>query len=248
MPAEFWWFLSLLFFPWTYSPNHRLFNDLKTQFPIYFLQKLNRAISHRVSRRKFLSKRLRTNQIANYFALCPAKLYFSTAFIFPADKRDIFFVSGNFRFCRSSGDKRNRHKMDQGQGLIETTYAAIITECLNLWRHWGWTSLIMTSLKPGLLVAWILPKFITLWRRSNRIRLFMTSLWILLCNPVKVMARSLDEIDLGALSDPAGIFDLVEQIGSGTYGQVFKGTHVKTGQLAAIKVFFTSPTCSSWCH
>jgi len=50
------------------------------------------------------------------------------------------------------------------------------------------------------------------------------------------MARSLDEIDLGALSDPAGIFDLVEQIGSGTYGQVFKGTHVKTGQLAAIKV------------
>ena len=50
------------------------------------------------------------------------------------------------------------------------------------------------------------------------------------------MARSLDEIDLSALSDPAGIFDLVEQIGSGTYGQVFKGTHVKTGQLAAIKV------------
>ena len=37
-----------------------------------------------------------------------------------------------------------------------------------------------------------------------------------------VMARSLDEIDLSSLSDPAGIFDLVEQIGSGTYGQVFK--------------------------
>ena len=52
----------------------------------------------------------------------------------------------------------------------------------------------------------------------------------------QVTARSLDEIDLGALADPAGIFDLVEQIGSGTYGQVFKGTHVKTGQLAAIKV------------
>ena len=58
------------------------------------------------------------------------------------------------------------------------------------------------------------------------------------------MARSLDEIDLGALSDPAGIFDLVEQIGSGTYGQVFKGTHVKTGQLAAIKVIITSSKLS----
>ena len=36
------------------------------------------------------------------------------------------------------------------------------------------------------------------------------------------MARSLDEIDLSSLSDPAGIFDLVEQIGSGTYGQVLE--------------------------
>ena len=41
-----------------------------------------------------------------------------------------------------------------------------------------------------------------------------------------VMARSLDEIDLGNMSDPAGIFDLVEQIGSGTYGQVFKVSRV----------------------
>uniref|UniRef100_A0A4W5NIK4 non-specific serine/threonine protein kinase n=1 Tax=Hucho hucho TaxID=62062 RepID=A0A4W5NIK4_9TELE len=36
--------------------------------------------------------------------------------------------------------------------------------------------------------------------------------------------------------DPAGIFDLVEVVGNGTYGQVYKGRHVKTGQLAAIKV------------
>ncbi|XP_056289578.1 TRAF2 and NCK interacting kinase b isoform X11 [Pseudoliparis swirei] len=49
-------------------------------------------------------------------------------------------------------------------------------------------------------------------------------------------ARSLDEIDLSALRDPAGIFELVELVGNGTYGQVFKGRHVKTGQLAAIKV------------
>eukprot|EP00064_Thunnus_orientalis_P002120 superscaffoldBa00000147_g2127 len=48
--------------------------------------------------------------------------------------------------------------------------------------------------------------------------------------------RSLDDIDLAALRDPAGIFELVEVVGNGTYGQVYKGRHVKTGQLAAIKV------------
>ena len=36
--------------------------------------------------------------------------------------------------------------------------------------------------------------------------------------------------------DPAGIFELVEVVGNGTYGQVYKGHHVKTGQLAAIKL------------
>uniref|UniRef100_A0A8C6TTR7 non-specific serine/threonine protein kinase n=1 Tax=Neogobius melanostomus TaxID=47308 RepID=A0A8C6TTR7_9GOBI len=49
-------------------------------------------------------------------------------------------------------------------------------------------------------------------------------------------AKSLGEIDLAALRDPAGIFELVEVVGNGTYGQVYKGRHVKTGQLAAIKV------------
>ncbi|XP_071838499.1 serine/threonine-protein kinase mig-15-like isoform X2 [Apostichopus japonicus] len=48
--------------------------------------------------------------------------------------------------------------------------------------------------------------------------------------------RSLDDIDLSTLRDPAGIFDLMEVVGNGTYGQVYKGRHVKTGQLAAIKV------------
>uniref|UniRef100_A0A803SSD8 non-specific serine/threonine protein kinase n=1 Tax=Anolis carolinensis TaxID=28377 RepID=A0A803SSD8_ANOCA len=42
--------------------------------------------------------------------------------------------------------------------------------------------------------------------------------------------------ELGYLRDPAGIFELVEVVGNGTYGQVYKGRHVKTGQLAAIKV------------
>uniref|UniRef100_A0A4W5N0Z5 non-specific serine/threonine protein kinase n=1 Tax=Hucho hucho TaxID=62062 RepID=A0A4W5N0Z5_9TELE len=49
-------------------------------------------------------------------------------------------------------------------------------------------------------------------------------------------AKSLVEIDLASLRDPAGIFELVEVVGNGTYGQVYKGRHVKTGQLAAIKV------------
>uniref|UniRef100_A0A2K6GQK5 non-specific serine/threonine protein kinase n=1 Tax=Propithecus coquereli TaxID=379532 RepID=A0A2K6GQK5_PROCO len=43
-------------------------------------------------------------------------------------------------------------------------------------------------------------------------------------------------ISLLPLKDPAGIFELVEVVGNGTYGQVYKGRHVKTGQLAAIKV------------
>ncbi|XP_066437865.1 nik-related protein kinase [Eleutherodactylus coqui] len=48
--------------------------------------------------------------------------------------------------------------------------------------------------------------------------------------------KSLDYIDLASLRDPAGIFELVEVVGNGTYGQVYKGRHVKTGQLAAIKL------------
>uniref|UniRef100_A0A2K6TWI4 non-specific serine/threonine protein kinase n=1 Tax=Saimiri boliviensis boliviensis TaxID=39432 RepID=A0A2K6TWI4_SAIBB len=45
-----------------------------------------------------------------------------------------------------------------------------------------------------------------------------------------------DNPSLLPLQDPAGIFELVEVVGNGTYGQVYKGRHVKTGQLAAIKV------------
>uniref|UniRef100_A0A6G1SBW4 non-specific serine/threonine protein kinase n=1 Tax=Aceria tosichella TaxID=561515 RepID=A0A6G1SBW4_9ACAR len=50
------------------------------------------------------------------------------------------------------------------------------------------------------------------------------------------MASALAEIDLNSLSDPSGIFELVEVVGSGTYGQVWKGRHTRTGQLAAIKI------------
>ncbi len=55
-------------------------------------------------------------------------------------------------------------------------------------------------------------------------------------NPLPPGSTPLDDIDLAALKDPAGIFDLIEVVGNGTYGQVYKGRHTKTGQLAAIKV------------
>lgn len=38
------------------------------------------------------------------------------------------------------------------------------------------------------------------------------------------------------LRDPSGIFALIEVVGKGTYGNVYKGRHTRTGQLAAIKV------------
>ena len=41
---------------------------------------------------------------------------------------------------------------------------------------------------------------------------------------------ALDDIDLASLKDPAGIFDLIEVVGNGTYGQVYKGRHTKTGK------------------
>ncbi|KAK7828471.1 hypothetical protein U0070_008980 [Myodes glareolus] len=37
-------------------------------------------------------------------------------------------------------------------------------------------------------------------------------------------AKSLVDIDLSSLRDPAGIFELVEVVGNGTYGQVYKSS------------------------
>jgi serine/threonine protein kinase len=54
--------------------------------------------------------------------------------------------------------------------------------------------------------------------------------------PSSIVNVALDDIDLSTLKDPAGIFELIEVVGNGTYGQVYKGRHTKTAQLAAIKV------------
>ncbi|PFX26822.1 Traf2 and NCK-interacting protein kinase [Stylophora pistillata] len=61
------------------------------------------------------------------------------------------------------------------------------------------------------------------------------------------MAYGLDDIDLAALKDPAGIFDLVEVVGNGTYGQVHKGRHKRTGQLAAIKIMDVTELVMEFC-
>uniref|UniRef100_A0A671RGD4 non-specific serine/threonine protein kinase n=1 Tax=Sinocyclocheilus anshuiensis TaxID=1608454 RepID=A0A671RGD4_9TELE len=58
---------------------------------------------------------------------------------------------------------------------------------------------------------------------------------------------SLSNIDLASLRDPAGIFELIEVVGNGTYGQVYKGRHVKTGQLAAIKVMDVTELVMEYC-
>ena len=50
-----------------------------------------------------------------------------------------------------------------------------------------------------------------------------------------------DDIDLNALKDPTGIHKLIEVIGKGTYGEVYKGLNQRTGQLAAIKLMNVTP-------
>ncbi|KAM9741828.1 mitogen-activated protein kinase kinase kinase kinase 4-like isoform 2-T2 [Menidia menidia] len=84
------------------------------------------------------------------------------------------------------------------------------------------------------------PLLCTIRGESPTVHVLCTNIY-LLAKSLTAMSRenttrSLDSIDLAALRDPAGIFELVEVVGNGTYGQVYKGRHVKTGQLAAIKV------------
>ncbi|KAI0214590.1 hypothetical protein LSAT2_000276 [Lamellibrachia satsuma] len=50
---------------------------------------------------------------------------------------------------------------------------------------------------------------------------------------------SLDDIDLASLRDPAGIFDLIEVVGNGTYGQVYKPS-------LSFLAHFGGHRCPSW--
>jgi len=50
------------------------------------------------------------------------------------------------------------------------------------------------------------------------------------------MGAQLDDIDLAQLQDPTGVFQPIQVVGNGTYGQVWKGCHANTVQLAAIKI------------
>ncbi|VDP92288.1 unnamed protein product [Echinostoma caproni] len=56
------------------------------------------------------------------------------------------------------------------------------------------------------------------------------------CFDSEMANNSLEITNLDNLSDPSGIFSLIEVVGKGTYGNVYKGRHVRTSQLAAIKV------------
>ncbi|KAI9525788.1 hypothetical protein NQZ68_002336 [Dissostichus eleginoides] len=47
-------------------------------------------------------------------------------------------------------------------------------------------------------------------------------------------AKSLVDIDLASLRDPAGIFELVEVVGNGTYGQVYKLLHKRSSPSSAL--------------
>jgi serine/threonine protein kinase len=58
---------------------------------------------------------------------------------------------------------------------------------------------------------------------------------------------ALDDIDLASLKDPAGIFDLMEVVGNGTYGQVYKGRHTKTGKTTNYKLYIAKKsTFTTW--
>ncbi|KAI6205165.1 Protein kinase domain-containing protein [Aphelenchoides besseyi] len=49
-------------------------------------------------------------------------------------------------------------------------------------------------------------------------------------------AADLDITNLNKLQDPTGLFNLIEVVGNGTYGQVYKALHRHTSQMTAIKI------------
>lgn len=47
--------------------------------------------------------------------------------------------------------------------------------------------------------------------------------------------------DLNSLTDPSGVFELIETVGSGTYGDVYKAKDVQSGRVAAVKIIKLEP-------
>lgn len=47
--------------------------------------------------------------------------------------------------------------------------------------------------------------------------------------------------DLNSLSDPSGVFELIETVGSGTYGDVYKAKDIQSGRVAAVKIIKLEP-------
>jgi serine/threonine protein kinase len=52
----------------------------------------------------------------------------------------------------------------------------------------------------------------------------------------RAMRRQKDRMELCSLPDPTPYFQLMEQIGKGSYGQVFKGRSLQTNEAVAIKL------------
>lgn len=54
-------------------------------------------------------------------------------------------------------------------------------------------------------------------------------------------SSSRQHFDLNSLSDPSGVFELIETVGSGTYGDVYKAKDVQSGRVAAVKIIKLEP-------